>query len=150
MKALFISILIVLSGALFMSAGVRERAALSSNPTFMNSVNRIASLHSTFNNMGDAQFTAEWEAITGSIRELKENYPDLNNPATANTSISYSIDNLLVNNKTIIHGDTCLRDFIKAVFSCFSSCGVGPRETVKACVAEACANYQACKAGNNR
>ena len=149
MRTLFISILFLLSGALFMSAGIKEKQAINNDQNFVNSVNRIASLHSTFNNMSEAQFTTEWETISSSIRELKENYPDLNEAATG--GLNQSMDKLLAGNKSLIHGDSCLRNFIGAVFSCFSSCGgVGPRETVKACVAEACANYQACKAGNNR
>jgi hypothetical protein len=147
MRTLFISILFLLSGALFMSAGIKEKQAINNDQNFVNSVTRIASLHSTFNNMSEAQFATECETISSSIRELKENYPDIN----AAGGFSQSMDKLVAGNKSVIHGDSCLRNFIGAVFSCFSSCGgVGPRETVKACVAEACANYQACKAGNNR
>src|SRR6476620_9654099 len=117
MRSLIVSVLFLLSSALFMSAGTEKSSPLSSDPTFINSVDHIATLHSTFSQMTDAQFKSQSETIANSIDELKKNYRDLNNPATANASINYSVDNLFERNSSIIHGDTCLRDFVKAVFS---------------------------------
>jgi hypothetical protein len=132
-----------------MSVTAKKRTALTSDQNFTTVVAQIASLERSYQNMTDAQFTEQWEKITASIRELKIEYPDLNDPSKATVLINHSIDKLTNNKNTSTYCDSCLGDFIKAVFSCFSSCG-GPRSTVKACVDEARANYQACKAGQNR
>jgi len=132
-----------------MSVTAKKRTALSSDQHFITAVNQIASLRSGQLKMNNAQFNEQWERISAAIRELKDQYPDLNDQAKATLLINHSIDNVTNSNNTSINCDSCLRDFIKAVFNCFSSCG-GPRSTVKACVDEACASYQACKAGQNR
>ena len=149
MRTIFTSILVIFSCVLLMSVTAKKRTAITSDQNFTATVNQIASLQSGYLKITDAQFAEQWEKISASIRELKIRYPDLNDPTKATLLINQSIEKLTIINNTSINCDSCLRDFIKAVFSCFSSCG-GPRSTVKACVDEACANYQACKAGQNR
>jgi len=150
MRSLFVCVLVVCFSALLMSVGTKKRSTLTSDQNFVSCVHHIASLNSDFKKMTNAEFRKELETIAASITELKENYPDLSKPSTATSLVNTSIDKIAFGKESAINCDTCLRDFVKAVFNCFSSCGVGPRDAVQACVAQACANYQACKAGQNR
>lgn len=148
MKTLFLFISLIIVGSISISANKKNLKDLGSDQTFTKSVALISSLPANFQTATEVQLNEEFKKLANSIDLLRERYPDLNNPVTAEVLINKAIDRLASENRTFVHGDTCLRDLVKAIFSCF--CGPGPRETVKACLATACANYQACKAGENR
>ncbi len=147
MKTLCLFVSLVIVGSISISAR-KDLKDLGSDQTFIKSVALISSLPTNFQTETQAQLNEEFKKLANSIALLKENYPDLNSPGAADILITKAMDKLANENKAIIHGDTCLRDLIKAIFTCF--CTSGPRETVNACLATACASYKACKEGGNR
>jgi hypothetical protein len=147
MKALLLCGSLIFAGAIFISAGKSNPNDLSRDQKFIKSIEYVSALASDFNKLNEAELNQRVDRLLNSIDELKTRYPELANAATTTTAVYAAFDKSARNGS--IHGDSCFKALIREVFNCLSNCG-GPRETVRTCLATACANYQACKAGENR
>jgi len=145
MKALLLIGSLFIAGVVTISATKKNLPDLSRDQTFVNSVDHIATIPMKFHSSDETLLNDELKKIANSIDVLKKNYPDLNNPGTAGITTNDAVNKLARENKTTIHGDTCLRDFVKEFFTCFRSCS--SHSVLKACLSTACANYQDCKDG---
>jgi len=142
MKTIFTLVLLIGLGVLTISALNHRNVELKNDKLFVSSVIETSRLPSSFANTNEAQLNE----LANEFVMLKNKYPELNNPSTAGNAIGVALNQLKKDGT--INCDPCLQDFVKAVFNCF--CSSGPRSAMQSCIATACANYQACKAGNNR
>ena len=147
MKTLLLFCSILLISTVSISFTHNSKVDLSRDQTFITSVREISALPA-MDSKNAAEMDEAIKRIASSIAILQSKYPDLLNAATTSVEWKKAIDKLATDQHMNFLCDTCLRDFVKAMFSCF--CSSVPRATVNACLATACANYQACKEGGNR
>jgi hypothetical protein len=147
MKAITTFALVVALGILFVSASNDRHPELENGKTFITSLTLVSKLPSSFANTNQSQLNDQLDEIANAFSNLKKDFPALNSQASSTTTINDALNQ--ISKAGSVNCDQCLQDLFKAVFNCFNSCG-GPRLTVKACVEVACANYQACKGGQNR
>ena len=147
MKTLLLICSILLVSTVSISFTHNNKGDLSRDHTFITSISEISVL-AAMNTKNDAEMNEAIKKIASSIAVLQSKYPDLLNSSSSGVEWKKAIDKLATDQRMTINCDSCLRDFVKAVFSCF--CSSGPRATVNACLATACANYQSCKEGGNR
>ncbi|HYJ37552.1 MAG TPA: hypothetical protein VEV87_03010 [Chitinophagaceae bacterium] len=149
MKALLLFGLLIVTGGSFISATSKNNLRdISRDETFQKSLNQILSLSTSIQTANDAQLKEEFRNLANSIAILKENYADLNSPAAAGTTIQVAIDRLANEKGNVLHGDTCLKDLIRAVYGCIITCS--NHEVLRNCLKTAYENYQVCKAGGPR
>ncbi len=147
MKTLLLFCFILLISTVSISFTRHGKVDLSRDQTFITSVSEISAL-AVMDSKNDATMNEAIKKIASSIAVLQSKYPDLLNASSSSVEWKKAIDKLATDQHMNFLCDTCLRDFVKAVFSCF--CSSGPRATVNACLATACANYQSCKDAGNR
>jgi hypothetical protein len=147
MKTLLLTAFLIVGGGLFISATKKDyRSELNRDEIFTKNI--ISELASLKNSGNDIEFNVEFTKLAKSIALLQEKYPDLNNSTTGRLLIDKAMDKLAKENRAAIHGDTCLRQFVHAVFACFRVCTT--QQALKACFTAACTSYQACKEGGER
>ena len=142
MKTIFALVLLIGLGVLTISALNHRTVELKNDKLFVSTVMETSRLPSSLINANETQLNE----LANAFVVLKKKYPELNNQSTAGNTISEALNQL--KREGTMNCDPCLQDLVKAVFSCF--CSSGPRSAMQSCLATACANYQACKAGQNR
>jgi hypothetical protein len=148
MKALLLFGLLVITSAAFISATKKSyHPNLSRDEMFTKSVNVVSSLEAVIQSGDKVRFDNEFRKLANSIAILQEKYPDLKDNSSA-SAINRAMDDLARENKMSIHGDTCLKNLVTAVFACFRSCL--NNQALKVCLSAACASYQDCKVGGSR
>ena len=146
MKSLLLFVFLLLGGVLFISATKKSyHPELNRDEAFTKNI--VSVLASLKHGQNENEFNAEFRKIASSITMLQEKYPDLNNPETTRAAINQAMDKLAREN-AVMHGDTCLREFVYAIFTCFRACT--NQQALKACFTAACTSYQACKEGGER
>ncbi len=146
MKSLLLFVFLLVGGGLFISATKKTyHSELNRDEIFTKNV--VSVLTSLRNGENETAFNAEFKKLANSIAVLQGKYPDLNNSESARLAINQAMDKLTSEN-TAMHGDTCLREFVHAIFACFRACTT--QQAVKACFTAACTSYQACKEGGER
>lgn len=148
MKALLLIGSLFIAGVVTISATKKSLPDLSRDQTFITSVEGISTIPMKFQSTDETQLNEELRKLANSIELLKEKYPDLNNPGTAGGATNDAINRLAREHKSYMHGDTCFRDFVKEVFTCFRNCPT--HAVLKACLSAACTNLQVCKEGGPR
>src|SRR6185295_4489338 len=140
MKSLLLFVFLLLGGGLFISATKKSsHAELNRDEVFTKNI--VSVLASLKHGENENEFNAEFRKIANSIAVLLQKYPELNNPETTRGAINQAMDKLAREN-AVIHGDTCLREFVYAIFTCFRACPT--QQALKACFTAACTSYQAC------
>jgi hypothetical protein len=149
MKALLLIGFLVFSSILFISATKKTyHPELARDEAFTQSISSVSSLKAIVYTGDKVQFDNEFRKLARSMALLQEKYPDLSNTTSATSAINHALDNLNGESRTAVHGDTCLRPFIHAVFACFRTCT--NHTALKACLTAACTSYQDCKDGGPR
>ena len=149
MKALLLFALLIITSAAFISATKKSyRPELSRDEMFTKSISAVSSLEAFAQSGDKTQFDNEFRKLATTITALEEKYPDLKSSSSATAAISRAMDKLSREDRMSIHGDTCLKDLVTAVFACFRSCL--NQQALKACLSAACATYQDCKDGGSR
>jgi hypothetical protein len=146
MKALLLFVVLIISGGVFISATKKDhRSQLSREEVFTNDI--VSAVTALQDVKSGVDRNTEFVKLAQSIEVLQQKYPDLMNGNLDYIAANKALDKLGRENSAM-HGDTCLRELVHAIFACFRVCT--SHQALKTCLTAAYTSYQACKEGGER